>query len=74
MNSPGGSAFASDVIARAIVQLRAAGKPVIVSMGDVAASGGYYIAAPADVIYAEPSTVTRLDRRVRGSRSTRASW
>jgi protease-4 len=58
VNSPGGSAFASDVIAHAINQLRAAGKPVIVSMGDVAASGGYYIAAPADAIYAEPSTIS----------------
>jgi protease-4 len=58
VNSPGGSAFASDVIARAILQLRAAGKPVIVSMGDMAASGGYYIAAPADLIYAEPSTIS----------------
>ena len=58
VNSPGGSAFASDVIARQIVQVRAAGKPVIVSMGDMAASGGYYMAAPADVIFASPSTVT----------------
>jgi protease-4 len=58
VNSPGGSAFASDVLARAIVKLRQAGKPVIVSMGDLAASGGYYISAPADVVYAEPSTVT----------------
>ena len=58
VNSPGGSAFASDVIARQIVQLRAAGKPVIVSMGDMAASGGYYISAPADAIFASPSTVT----------------
>ena len=58
VNSPGGSAFASDVIARALLQLRAQGKPVIVSMGDLAASGGYYISAPADVVYAEPSTVT----------------
>jgi protease-4 len=58
VNSPGGSAFASDVIARAILQLRAAGKPVIVSMGDLAASGGYYISAPADLVFAEPSTVT----------------
>ena len=40
------------------MQLRAAGKPVVVSMGDLAASGGYYIAAPADVIYAEPSTMS----------------
>ncbi len=58
VNSPGGSAFASDVVAHAIGQLRAAGKPVVVSMGDMAASGGYYIAAPADVIYAEPSTIS----------------
>ncbi len=58
MNSPGGSAFASDVLAREIKKVRAAGKPIVVSMGDLAASGGYYIAAPADVIYAEPSTMT----------------
>ncbi|HSS38362.1 MAG TPA: S49 family peptidase, partial [Polyangia bacterium] len=56
VNSPGGSAFASDVVAREIQHVRAAGKPIVVSMGDLAASGGYYIAAPADVIYAEPST------------------
>src|SRR6185369_4915772 len=55
VNSPGGSAFASDVVARAVIRLRAAGKPVVVSMGDVAASGGYYIAAPSDAIFAEPS-------------------
>jgi len=58
VNSPGGSAFASDVIARQIAQVRAAGKPVIVSMGDMAASGGYYMSAPADAIFASPSTVT----------------
>ncbi|HXJ23758.1 MAG TPA: signal peptide peptidase SppA [Polyangia bacterium] len=58
VNSPGGSAFASDVLAREIKQVRAAGKPIVVSMGDMAASGGYYIAAPADVIYAEPSTLS----------------
>ena len=58
VNSPGGSAFSSDVIARAVSRLRAAGKPVITSMGDVAASGGYYVAAPTDVIFAEPSTTT----------------
>ena len=58
VNSPGGSAFASDVIARAVARVRAAGKPVVVSMGDYAASGGYYVAAPADVIYADPSTVS----------------
>ncbi|HET6283613.1 MAG TPA: signal peptide peptidase SppA [Polyangia bacterium] len=58
VNSPGGSAFASDVIARAVRALRKAGKPVVVSFGDVAASGGYYIAALADAIFAEPSTTT----------------
>ena len=58
VNSPGGSAFASDVLAREIKKVRAAGKPIVVSMGDLAASGGYYIAAPADVIYADPSTTT----------------
>jgi protease-4 len=58
VNSPGGSAFASDVIAREIAKVRRAGKPVVVSMGDIAASGGYYISAPADVIFAEPSTLS----------------
>jgi protease IV len=58
VNSPGGSYTASDVIWREVVRLRAAGKPVIVSMGDVAASGGYFIAAPADVIVAQPGTIT----------------
>lgn len=58
INSPGGSAHASDVIARAVAKLRAAGKPVVASMGDVAASGGYYVAAPSTVILAEPSTIT----------------
>jgi protease-4 len=58
VNSPGGSAFASDVVARAVTKLRKAGKPVVVSMGDIAASGGYYISAPADVILAEPSTLS----------------
>jgi protease IV len=58
VNSPGGSYTASDVIWREVVRVRAAGKPVIVSMGDVAASGGYFIAAPADVILAQPGTIT----------------
>jgi protease IV len=58
VNSPGGSATASDTIWREVVRVRAAGKPVVVSMGDVAASGGYFIAAPADVIVAQPGTVT----------------
>ena len=57
INSPGGSAMASDVIWREVVLAKKA-KPIIVSMGSVAASGGYYIAAPADVIVAEPNTIT----------------
>ncbi|HEX7160677.1 MAG TPA: signal peptide peptidase SppA [Trebonia sp.] len=58
VNSPGGSYTASDVIWREVVKLRAAGKPVVVSMGDVAASGGYFISAPADVIVVQPGTIT----------------
>jgi protease-4 len=57
INSPGGSAMASDVIWREVTLAKKA-KPVIVSMASVAASGGYYIAAPADVIVAEPNTIT----------------
>lgn len=57
INSPGGSSLASDVIWRE-VQLTKKVKPVIVSMGDMAASGGYYIACAADSIFAQPNTVT----------------
>jgi len=57
VNSPGGSALASDEIWRE-VKLTNKTKPVIVSMGDVAASGGYYVAAPASIIFAEPTTIT----------------
>ena len=57
VNSPGGSALASDVIWRE-AKLAQEVKPVIVSMGDVAASGGYYIACAADKIYASPNTIT----------------
>jgi protease IV len=58
VNSPGGSAAASDEIFHAIRAVQKAGKPVVVSMGDVAASGGYYIAAPADYIFANGATLT----------------
>lgn len=58
INSPGGSAVASDVLAREVELLVAAGKPVIACLGDVAASGGLYIAAPASRILAQPGTVT----------------
>ena len=58
VNSPGGEVFASERIRRAVAALKAAGKPVVVSMGDVAASGGYWISMNADRIYADPSTIT----------------
>ncbi len=57
VNSPGGSALASETIWREVVLTKKV-KPVIVSMGNLAASGGYYIAAPADVIVASPNTIT----------------
>lgn len=57
INSPGGSALASDIIWREVVLCKKK-MPVVVSMGDVAASGGYYIAAPADAIVAQPNTIT----------------
>ncbi len=58
VNSPGGEVFASEQIRREVAALKAAGKPVVVSMGDVAASGGYWISMNADRIYADPSTIT----------------
>ncbi len=57
INSPGGSAMAADIIARQVSLLQKE-KPVVVSMGDYAASGGYYIAAPADIICADHATIT----------------
>lgn len=57
VNSPGGSALASDVIWRETILAKKV-KPVIVSMGDLAASGGYYISCAADSIYAQPNTIT----------------
>lgn len=58
VDSPGGSAFASEIIRQEVELLKAAGKPVVASMGTYAASGGYWISAPADKIYASPSTIT----------------
>lgn len=57
VNSPGGSAFASEQIWKAVDDLKKV-KPIVVSMGDVAASGGYYISANASKIYAQPNTIT----------------
>lgn len=58
VNSPGGSSLASEVIWRELSLAKKAGKPVVVSMGDVAASGGYYISCGADKIFALPNTIT----------------
>jgi protease-4 len=58
VNSPGGSAVASDQVWRAVRAAQGRGKPVVVSMGDVAGSGGYYVAAGADAIVAQASTLT----------------
>ena len=58
VNSPGGSAVGSDLVWRAVRFAQSKGKPVVVSMGDVAGSGGYYVAMGADAIVAHPSTLT----------------
>ncbi len=58
VDSPGGSAVASETMWREVYRLREAGKPVVVSMGAAAASGGYYVSCPADVIVALPATLT----------------
>ncbi|MEM7354319.1 MAG: signal peptide peptidase SppA [Acidobacteriota bacterium] len=58
VDSPGGSAFASEVIRRELVLARQAGKKVVVSMGSVAASGGYWISTASDEIWANPNTIT----------------
>lgn len=58
VDSPGGSSFASEIIADEIIALQDAGKPVVASMGSVAASGGYMIAMRADRVFASPSTIT----------------
>ena len=58
VNSPGGSAFGSEQIWEALEQFKKSGKPFAVSMGDYAASGGYYISCGADRIFADPTTIT----------------
>lgn len=58
VETPGGSAFASELIRQEVLLLKEAGKPVIASMGSVAASGGYWISANADEIWASPTTIT----------------
>jgi protease-4 len=58
LDSPGGSYVASDAIRREVIRVREAGKSVIVSMGTLAASGGYFVSMPADTIVAQPGTLT----------------
>jgi len=58
VDSPGGDSYSSEQIRRELAQAREAGKPVVVSMGDVAASGGYWISLASDEIWAEPNTIT----------------
>jgi protease IV len=74
IDSPGGSYVASDAIWREVVRARAAGKPVIATMGNTAASGGYFVAAPADRIVAQPSTLTGSIGVLGGKVVTRELW
>ncbi|MBW3666266.1 MAG: signal peptide peptidase SppA [Actinobacteria bacterium] len=74
VDSPGGSAVASEVVRREVARAREAGKPVVVSLGDVAGSGGYWIAAPASRIVAQPGTVTGSIGVVAGKLAPDAAW
>ena len=58
VDSPGGSAYAAERIRLALMQAKAQGLPVVVSMGSLAASGGYWVATAGDAIFAEPATIT----------------
>src|SRR5690606_3664018 len=59
VDSPGGTVTGSEAIRRAILRHKTKGIPIVVSMGNMAASGGYWVATPADRIFAEPETLTR---------------
>ena len=74
VDSPGGSAVASDFIRRSVLQLRAAGKPVVAHMGAVAASGGYYVSMGADEIVAQASTLTGSIGVLAGKVVTRGTY
>ena len=74
VDSPGGSYVASDAIWRETVRARDAGKPVVVSMGDVAGSGGYFVAMAADRIVAQPGTITGSIGVVGGKMLTSGMW
>ncbi len=74
VSSPGGSYVASDTIWREVIRAQEAGKPVVVSMGDVAASGGYFVAMAADAIVAQPATVTGSIGVYGGKLVSRGLW
>lgn len=74
VDSPGGSAVASDAIAREVVRARKAGKPVVISMGGVAASGGYWVSMDADRIVAQPATITGSIGVLSGKPVTAGMW
>ena len=74
VNSPGGSALASDQILDAVKKAQKAGKKVVVSMGDVAASGGYYVSLSADKIFAHETTITGSIGVLSGKLVTAGSW
>src|SRR5271157_4976720 len=74
VDSPGGSYVASDTIWREVVRARQAGKPVIVSMGNLAGSGGYFVAMAADKIVAEPGTITASIGVLGGKMLTNGLW
>jgi len=74
VNSPGGSYVASDTIWREVVKAKEAGKPVVVSMGNVAGSGGYFVSMSATKIVAQPGTVTGSIGVVAGKMLTRKFW
>jgi len=74
VDSPGGSYVASDAIWREVVKARKAGKPVVVSMGDLAGSGGYFVAMSADKIVAQPGTITASIGVLNGKLLTSGFW
>ena len=74
VDSPGGSYVASDTVWREVVKARQAGKPIIVSMGNVAGSGGYFVAMAADKIVAQPATITASIGVLGGKMLTSGFW
>jgi protease-4 len=74
VDSPGGSYVASDAIRRAVQQVRATGRPVVASMGSLAASGGYFVAMPAERIVALPTTLTGSIGVLAGKMVLRRTW